>query len=119
MHAAADDYEKVAERVEEQLAAALDSGSIPSDQLRKINAILLMLERTWIGEAGIPGRPWFRSLYAATDEDSGYASWMLPGLRYAVEHGDPAIFAEVAGWYVAVFERLGKKVTEIGKIAGG
>lgn len=118
VRAAVDDYEKVAERVEEQLTAALDSGSIIPDQLRKINTFSLTLERTWIREAGIPGRPWFRSLYAATDEDSGYASWMLPGLRYAVEHDDRALLVEVSEWYVDVFERLGEKVSEIGAIAG-
>lgn len=55
---------------------------------RAANSCLMALDRCWLDDAGLPGRPWFRNLFAATDEDSGYAAWMLPGVRAAIAHGD-------------------------------
>ena len=62
---------------------------------------------------GIPGRPWFRSLYAASDEDSGYAAWILPGLRHAVEHDDEEEFKEMRALYVRVLADLEGRLGEI------
>lgn len=42
----------------------------------------------WLVESGLPGRPWFRNWYVATDETSGYANWLLPAVRRAIESGD-------------------------------
>jgi hypothetical protein len=55
------------------------------------------INRRWLVEEGIPGRPWFRNWYVSTDETSGYANWMLPGLRKAIEEGDrPLLDASIA-----------------------
>jgi N-acetylated-alpha-linked acidic dipeptidase len=50
------------------------------------NASLRALRRVWIGE--LPGRPWYRNLYAAPDRSSGYAPSMLPLVAEAIEDGD-------------------------------
>lgn len=42
----------------------------------------------WLVEGGVPGRPWYRNWYVATDETSGYANWLLPAARLAIESGD-------------------------------
>ena len=39
----------------------------------------------WMSNEGLPARPWFRNLYAATDRYSGYATEPWPLLREAVE----------------------------------
>ena len=57
--------------------------------LAETNRTLLLMERAWLSD-GLPGRPFYRSLFAAPDEDSGYAAWMLPGLRHVVAHGKPS-----------------------------
>lgn len=44
--------------------------------------------KRWIVDEGLPGRPWFRNWYVATDETSGYANWLLPAVRQAIEHND-------------------------------
>lgn len=41
----------------------------------------------WIVDGGLPGRPWYRNFFVATDETSGYANWLLPAARRAIEHG--------------------------------
>jgi len=63
---------------------ALDA-DFPATELRAVNEMLIGLERAFVYEEGLQGRPWYRSLYASPDPFSGYASWMLPGMRYEVE----------------------------------
>ncbi len=95
------------------LTQSLDDNTLSPKQITDLNNILIQVERKWLRPEGIPGRPWFRSLYAASDEDSGYASWMLPALRYAVEHHDRKLFDEVTNWYTEVFHKLNADITRM------
>lgn len=52
---------------------------------RSINRKLIQLERSFLHSEGLPFSPWLKSLYASSDPYSGYASWMLPAYRYAIE----------------------------------
>lgn len=91
-----------------RLAARLTDGAADLDDERRqaINALLVGWERAWLDSDGLPGRPWYQNLFAATDETSGYAAWMLPALRWAVERGDGDLVREQLGRYEAVVERL-------------
>ena len=51
-----------------------------------MNRALLQFERTWLHEAGIPGRPWFKHLLFAPRYT--YAAMTLPGITEAAEAGD-------------------------------
>ena len=51
-----------------------------------INRKLIGLERAWLHPDGLQERPWFRSLFGSEDPFEGYAAWMLPGLRWEIEH---------------------------------
>ena len=77
----------------------IEDGRLSSELLADTNAAILNQDRLWLEESGIPGRPWYRSMYAAPDEDSGYASWMLPSLRYSIEHQDEDVLNTVAASY--------------------
>jgi N-acetylated-alpha-linked acidic dipeptidase len=85
-------------------AAAGSSGVLES--CARIDAALMSLDRAWLDDAGLEGRPWFRSLLVATDKDSGYAATMLPLLTEAVDSGDAARVAAAAKRYQAVLDRL-------------
>jgi len=61
--------------------------SISDDVFEEINRELIQLERSFLNVDGLPFSPWLRSLYASSDPYSGYASWMLPAYRYAIEEG--------------------------------
>jgi N-acetylated-alpha-linked acidic dipeptidase len=63
-------------------------------------AQLAALRTAWMRAEGLPGRPWFRNLYAATDRFSGYATAPWPLLREAVEDADPA--SATAGTAIAL-----------------
>ncbi len=111
--AVARQYEQRAARVMDRLHASLDGDSLPRAARREINGILKGMERAWVAESGIPRRAWFRSLYAATDEDSGYAQWMLPGLRALVEDGSSDELIAMEQTYRGVFGRLTRAVNRI------
>lgn len=53
---------------------------------------------------GLTGRPWFRNLFIAPDETSGYAAWPLPELRHAVEQKDPALIEQAVARYKRVLD---------------
>lgn len=86
---------------------------ITSEHFNDIQKLLLGLERSWIYEPGIPDRPWFKNLFVAPDEDSGYAAWMLPGLKYALEHDDKALLQEMIIIYTRVFENMNNKIKQV------
>lgn len=71
--------------------------------LARINARLIQVERALVHEGGLPFGAWNRSVYASPDPWSGYAAWMLPGLRYQVEVGTDA---DVGAWEKIYAERM-------------
>lgn len=110
-------YEQRAREVWAVLLDAVAADRVP--RLDEINKVLLGLERAWFCVDGLPGRPWYRNLYAASDEDSGYAAWMLPGLRHAVERGDDAAFRMMETLYRGAFEELLARLEKIERLASG
>jgi N-acetylated-alpha-linked acidic dipeptidase len=95
-----------AAETESRLLKAVAENRLSPDQLATINGLLMECDRAWLSDEGIPGRPWFKSLFAASDEDSGYAPWVLPGLRWAIEHKDLAALEQQQARYLAVFDHL-------------
>jgi N-acetylated-alpha-linked acidic dipeptidase len=82
----------------------------PAEELRAVNEMLIGLERAFIYDEGLQGRPWYRSLYASPDPFSGYASWMLPGLRYEVETESQEGLRFWATAYAEAVSELGRRV---------
>ncbi len=71
------------------------AGRLGDADIRRLNQMLIRLERCWIGD-GLPGRPWYRHVLAASDPDSGYAAWVLPALRATIDEGDDKAFEDAA-----------------------
>lgn len=93
--------------------AALRSESGPEltvDERASINRMIREIERSWCDESFDDGRPWYRNGFAAPDATSGYAAWILPGLRSAIQDGDATRYIEqtraYTGWFDAQTERL-------------
>jgi len=59
-----------------------------------------------------------RNLFAATDPDSSYAPWMLPGLRWSVERRRARAIDEMSALYVAAYRDLAERMEEIAGILG-
>ncbi|MDA0337784.1 MAG: M28 family peptidase, partial [bacterium] len=82
-------------------------------RLLAVNEALLGLEKAFVAEGGLQERPWSRSLYAAPDPFSGYASWMLPGLRYEVLEGGDDSLAQWLAVYVDAVDDLTARVAAL------
>lgn len=92
--------------------ARLDAGDLSADLAVRVDRGLLGLEKAFLNRDGLQWGGWYRSLYASSDPFSGYASWMLPALRYEVETGGDG----AAAWtdrYVAAVEDLTRRVREL------
>ncbi|MFN0132973.1 MAG: M20/M25/M40 family metallo-hydrolase [Phycisphaerales bacterium] len=98
------------------LLAAIESGRLAGPALAGVNRLLMAADRAFLDDAGIPGRPWFKSLFVANDEDSGYASWQLPGLRRAIETKDLAALDAAAERLHASYGKLNALYTAIEEI---
>jgi N-acetylated-alpha-linked acidic dipeptidase len=78
-----------------------DAGVDPAD--------LHQLSSLWLRAGGLPSRPWFRNLYAATDRYSGYGTSSWPMLREAIEDAkpnDPASQMQLEAAAAAYFQVL-------------
>lgn len=106
LDASAAAYGERAQRVHDALLRAAAAGKLDEGRLRDLNQLLMSLDRAWYDEQGLDERPWFRNLQAASDEDSGYAAWVLPDLRGAVERRRPEAIPAAVDRYLGVFERL-------------
>ena len=91
----------------------LASGEVDAARTETVNRALIGLEKAWLNDRGLQGRPWSRSIYVSPDPFSGYASWMLPGLRYEIETDDRA---DLPGWervYIGAVQNLADRMRAV------
>ena len=67
---------------------------------------LIDFDRAWLGEVGLPGRPWFRNEFAASDRDSGYGSVVLPRFSEAIRDRDQGALDEAVARYRTMLKRI-------------
>jgi len=96
----------------EEARAAYLAATGPERDPTAINRGLLQLERAFIIPEGLQNRPLSRSLYVSPDPFSGYASWMLPGLRYELETDGEALDAWMDR-YVAAVQNLTARIAAV------
>lgn len=89
--AAVRDLTEAGQMLNARTAAALAAGRLDPSRADGVNRALLQFERTWLHDAGIPGRPWFKHLLFAPRYT--YAAMTLPGITEAAEAGDWATAA--------------------------
>ena len=100
------DLEAAAVALDEARSRRVEAGPVRREAAAEINAALIALEKAWLDDRGLQGREWSRSLYVSPDPFSGYASWMLPGIRYEIETDDPGEVPEWEGRYLDAIQRL-------------
>ena len=113
LHAAVAALDTASRALSAALSQSLADGPHSSAALRRINKGLIALERIFVREDGLQGRPWSRSLYAAPDPFSGYAAWMLPGLRYEIETDNPGGIPDWEAVYVGAVEKLTRAIRKL------
>ena len=92
LHAAAADLKDAALRYNQRREEALARAD--ANELQRLNATLLRVERALLDPAGIPGRPWYRHLIYAPKYT--YAPEVLPGVAEAVDAGKEGLAATEA-----------------------
>jgi N-acetylated-alpha-linked acidic dipeptidase len=113
------DLEVAATRLATARSTRIAAGAVSPAQARRINRALIGLEKAWLDERGLQDRPWSRSLYVSPDPFSGYASWMLPGLRYEIETDDPSDVPEWEERYLAAVDRLRSRMNDVTALIEG
>ncbi|MXW17936.1 MAG: glutamate carboxypeptidase, partial [Gemmatimonadetes bacterium] len=93
----------------------IESGEVDAERAEAVNRALIGLEKAWLNDRGLQGRPWSRSIYVSPDPFSGYASWMLPGLRYEIETDDRA---DLPGWERVYIGAVRELVERMRGVAG-
>lgn len=95
LRVAIDAFERSAIAFDDYLGRSIATGAMSDQEIALVSRrVLRRLESAWLDDAGLPGRSWFKSLYMAPDETSGYSAWPLPALRKAVEEKDETAAAQ-------------------------
>ncbi len=68
--------------------------ALPPSAREALETGLRLVESAWLHEPGLPGRRWYKNLYTAPDETSGYAAWPLPGLQKAIMETNAELAAD-------------------------
>jgi len=97
----------------------IEAGPVSTAEAKRINAGFIGLEKAWLDDRGLQDRPWSRSLYVSPDPFSGYASWMLPGLRFEIETDDPDDVPEWEERYVDAIGRLAQRMNDLTALIEG
>jgi len=117
LEASFDGLTVLAERIEAAAArwvaardAALEGDTLTSDAATSLNQALIALERPLVHAEGLQESAWARSLWACEDPFSGYAAWMLPGLRYEIETRSPDGLERWKGVYARALTTLAERI---------
>ncbi|MCS5703791.1 MAG: M28 family peptidase, partial [Acidobacteria bacterium] len=116
---ATSDLDVAAAALNDARAQRLAAGSLSAGEAKRINSAFIGLEKAWLDDRGLQDRPWSRSLYVSPDPFSGYASWMLPGVRYEIETDDPTEVPEWETRYVEAIARLVEQMNEVAALIQG
>jgi N-acetylated-alpha-linked acidic dipeptidase len=113
------DLDVAAAALNDARAQRVAAGSLSAGEAKRINSAFIGLEKAWLDDRGLQDRPWSRSLYVSPDPFSGYASWMLPGVRYEIETDDPTEVPEWETRYVEAIARLVEQMNEVAALIQG
>jgi N-acetylated-alpha-linked acidic dipeptidase len=105
--------EESSEVYKNSLQNALAAEKLTAANLKKINAGLIDLEKSWIDPKGMYYGEWYKSLYVCNDPFSGYASWILPGIQYEVAIKNTSRLEEWDTRYANAILDLSKKISQL------
>ncbi len=110
-----------ADRVHDRLVLLAASGAFRDHELQRANALLRRIDRAWLDEQGLPGRPWYKNLTVSPDPESGYSSWVMPALRDAKGWGPERAgeVASVLSQHDAALSRVEQAITELEALISG
>ncbi|MDA0315715.1 MAG: M28 family peptidase [Bacteroidetes bacterium] len=111
--AALKELEARSEEYQNAIQNAMATEKLTASKLKKINAELIGLEKSWIDPKGMYYGEWYKSLYVCNDPFSGYASWILPGIQYEVATKNTSRLEEWDTRYARAILDLSKKINQV------
>jgi len=81
-------FQVEAAELDQATEAVAARDEVRGEELAALNDSLSKVERTFLLEKGLPGRPWFKHAIYAPGLTTGYACWPLPAIRQALEDKD-------------------------------
>lgn len=115
VNAAINKLEASSKAYQTAIKAALSTNALSEKKIKDLNKQLIALEKSWLDPKGMYFGSWYRSLYVSTDPFSGYASWILPGIKYEVETNSTSRLKEWDTRYANAILDLRKKVDTLTK----
>jgi N-acetylated-alpha-linked acidic dipeptidase len=88
VHASLAKFSRAAKTLQAETARATARGSLGAHQVAEVNRSLMDVERAFLLENGLPGRPWFRHAFYAPGLYTGYAAVIFPAVREATGRRD-------------------------------
>jgi len=82
------EWKNLCKVLNQNIKEELKTDRLSSYQIDMINKNISEIEKCFIYEDGIPGRPWYKHTIYASDINSGYGYIVLPGLQEAVLDND-------------------------------
>jgi N-acetylated-alpha-linked acidic dipeptidase len=96
LRAANEEFAAAADALHDAVAGTLESENPDPAAVDALNGLMLDIERGFLSDEGLPGRPWFRHQLYAPGYYTGYGVKTLPGVREAMENGDAGEAAAMA-----------------------
>lgn len=87
---AVQDFTHQASELDADLKKVAGLDDLKPDQLASLNESLARVERAFLLEPGLVGRPWFKHSVYAPGLTTGYAAWPLPAVRQVLEEPQSA-----------------------------
>jgi N-acetylated-alpha-linked acidic dipeptidase len=101
----------------DQLLTQTDTASVPAESLSQLNGLIMQVERDYLDERGLPGRPWYRYLLEAPGYYTGYSAKTLPGVREAMEAKLWDVAIDQAVHLRAALDRATSTIVKVGALA--
>ena len=113
------DFSEQASALDEATKALTDEEEVSDERLAKVNDALMRVERAFLIDEGLPGRPFFRHAIYAPGLTTGYASWPMPGIRQAIEEKDQDLLNDQGPALVGRIAAATEAMAEAERIARG
>ena len=86
--------EAATERFTKAAEAVHSRQLVPGANPAQLNTVLRDTEASFISDAGLPNRPWYKHTIYAPGEYTGYAAVVIPGVNEALDAKNPAVAAQ-------------------------
>jgi N-acetylated-alpha-linked acidic dipeptidase len=82
---AVQEFQAQAESLDRATESVAGRGRGDRSRFASLNDAIAAVERAFLLDEGLPGRPWFKHAIYAPGLSTGYAAWPLPAVRQALE----------------------------------